>query len=147
MKTRLVLELPSDVHAIERAVERVLEKCKRCSQLPPPLRTKLRVSLSEALSNAVLYGNGRDPGKRVHLDVEVDPDRLTAQVTDEGDGFDPDTIPDPRLPENRHALRGRGLFLMRKLMDEVHYNDRGNSVTLVMRLNRRTGEVANGARR
>lgn len=136
MKTRLDLELPSDVRAIERTVERVLEKCVSCSGLPDPLHTKLRVGLTEALSNAVLYGNGRDPRKRVQLEVEVDPPRLSARVTDEGEGFDPETIPDPRLPENRHSIRGRGLFLMRNLMDEVRFNDRGNSVTLVLWLDR-----------
>ena len=134
MKTRLAFELPSDVRTIERTVERVLSECEACREVPCHLQTKLRVGLTEALSNAVLYGNGRDPGKRVHLDVEVDGERLAACITDEGDGFDPEAIPDPRLPENRHAIRGRGLFLMRKLMDEVRFNDRGNSVTLVLKL-------------
>ena len=60
--------------------------------------------------------------------------RLEARVTDQGRGFDPSTIPDPTEPENILKSGGRGLFLMRQLLDEVSYNDQGNQVTLVLRL-------------
>ena len=60
--------------------------------------------------------------------------RLEATVRDQGAGFDPTSIPDPTLPENRSRPCGRGVFLMRELLDEVSYNDQGNEVTLVLRL-------------
>ena len=60
--------------------------------------------------------------------------RLQATVKDHGDGFDPSAIPDPTRPENLTRSCGRGLFLMRQLLDEVWFNDRGNEVTLVLRL-------------
>lgn len=134
MKTRLTFELPSDIHAIEDAVDYVLDRCESCRAHASDLRLNLRVGLTEAISNAMLYGNGRDPGKRVRLEVELGPDSLVARVTDEGNGFDPEAVPDPTTPENLEKVGGRGLFLMRQLMDEVRYNEQGNSVTLVLRL-------------
>jgi serine/threonine-protein kinase RsbW len=59
---------------------------------------------------------------------------LQATIKDQGAGFDPASVPDPTRPENITRPCGRGLFLMRELLDEVSYNDRGNEVTLVLRL-------------
>ncbi|HCR03934.1 MAG TPA: hypothetical protein DIU18_01960, partial [Gemmatimonadetes bacterium] len=58
---------------------------------------------------------------------------IKARVTDEGAGFDPGGIPDPTSPDHLEKCSGRGLFLMRELMDEVHFNESGNQVTLVIR--------------
>ncbi len=81
----------------------------------------------------MLFGNDRDPAKRVRVELEVEPGEVRARIADEGRGFDPDRVPDPRLPENLTRPDGRGIFLMRALMDEVHFNSAGNSVTLVLR--------------
>jgi serine/threonine-protein kinase RsbW len=134
MDRQLVFELPNDVHCIEEAVEFVVSRCSTCEVVARKLRLNFRVGLCEALSNAMIYGNGQDPSKRVRLEVRLGPDYLTAQVTDQGRGFDPDRVPDPTTPVNLTREHGRGLFLMRQLMDEVHFNDRGNSVTLVLYL-------------
>ena len=134
METELVLELPNDLRAIEHAVDYVMQRCGSCRDYERKLRLNLRVGLTEALSNAMLYGNEQDPDKRVRVEVTVGADAITARVTDEGPGFDPARIPDPTTPANVVKAGGRGLFLMRELMDEVHFNERGNSVTLVLRL-------------
>jgi len=81
----------------------------------------------------MLFGNDRDPEKRVRVELEVEPGEVRARISDEGHGFDPDLVPDPRLPENLMRSDGRGIFLMRALMDEVHFNSAGNAVTLVLR--------------
>lgn len=128
-----VLELPNDISAIETAVERAVHCCTSASLARNRLMFNFRVGLTEALSNAILYGNGGDPQKRVRVELRVRSGEVRARVTDEGSGFDPDTVPDPRLPENIPRPDGRGIFLMRALMDEVHYNELGNSVTLVLR--------------
>lgn len=128
-----VLELPNDISAIETAVERAVHCCASARLARSRLMFNFRVGLTEALSNAILYGNGGDPRKRVWVELRVRSGEVRACVTDEGNGFDPDTVPDPRLPENIPRPDGRGIFLMRALMDEVHYNELGNSVTLVLR--------------
>ena len=81
----------------------------------------------------MLYGNRCDPAKKVRIEVSLDPSRVVLDVIDQGPGFDPDAVPDPTLPANLQRPGGRGLFLIRKLMDEVQFNDRGNAVRLVLR--------------
>jgi serine/threonine-protein kinase RsbW len=134
MKRDLVIELPTDISSIERAVEYVLGRCPTCSKQVHRLQLNLRVGLTEALSNAMLYGNCHDPSKRVLLEIDFRFGRIEARVTDQGPGFDPNAVPDPTRPENLTRPCGRGVFLMRKLMDEVSYNDLGNQVTLVLKL-------------
>lgn len=134
MADELVLELPNDIRTIEHAVDYVVDQCRQCEVHASRLRLNFKVGLTEALSNAMLYGNDRDPGKRVRVEVRVGVDEITARVTDEGAGFDPCGVPDPTLPDNVSRPCGRGIFLMRKLLDEVSFNDQGNSVTLVLRL-------------
>jgi len=129
----LIWVIPSDVSEIGGIVDAVLERCSRCPADPGKLRLNLRVGLTEALANAVVRGNGKDPAKRVRVEVHLGYRGITARVTDEGLGFDPDEVPDPTQGERLHAPHGRGLFLMRRLLDEVSFNERGNSVTLKLR--------------
>lgn len=130
----LVLELPTDIHSIGSAVEYVVSRCPACAGHARRLNLNFRVGLTEALTNAMLYGNGDDPTKRVLVEVSMVEGRLEARVRDQGAGFDPMSVPDPTHPDNISKPCGRGLFLMRKLLDEVSYNDCGNEVTLVLRL-------------
>jgi len=134
MPPDLVLDLPNDLASIQEAVDFVMQRCRTCADDPRKLRLNLRVGLTEALSNAILYGNGKDPSKRVRVEVALQDSRITARVTDEGQGFDFRELPDPTAPGNLLKPNGRGIFLMRELLDEVYFNDRGNSVTLVLRL-------------
>ena len=131
--TDLVLELPSDIQAIERAVDYVMRRCDRCMEDDRRLRLHFRVGLTEALSNAMLYGNAEDPQKRVRVEVCLGESDIRVRIQDEGNGFDPQGIPDPTAPSNLEKPGGRGIFLMRQLLDDVRFNDEGNCVTLVLR--------------
>lgn len=141
MDRELVLELPNDVRSIEHAVAYVMSRCTSCEIAARKLHLNLRVGLTEALSNAMLYGNQDDPGKRVLVEVMLARESITARVTDEGAGFDPASVPDPTTPQNLVREGGRGLFLMRELLDDVQFNEQGNSVTLVLRLEPTDGEL------
>ena len=134
MERQLVFELPNDLRCIEETVDFVISRCSTCEEVAQKLRLNFRVGLTEALSNAMIYGNGRDPSKRVRVEVFLRAGSVTACVTDEGPGFDPRGVPDPTVPSNLLEDRGRGLFLMRELMDEVRFNDCGNCVTLILHL-------------
>ncbi len=75
---------------------------------------KIMVASLEAVNNAITHGNKANPQKLVDVEIEFDNDEIRITVTDEGEGFKPDKIPDPTLPENIEELSGRGVFLMTK---------------------------------
>jgi serine/threonine-protein kinase RsbW len=131
-----VLELPSDPRLIDAAVTYLAERARAFDFGGSRLNLNLRVGVAEVLANAILYGNDGDAEKRVRVEVELTREELTLVVYDEGGGFDPHTVPDPTLPENLERTGGRGIFLLRELMDEVRYNECGNCVRLVLRRER-----------
>ncbi|ADK84593.1 response regulator receiver protein [Desulfarculus baarsii DSM 2075] len=95
------------------------------------LDNNLKLALVEAIMNAMEHGNKWDENKKIHLTVTIGADMFKIVIADEGPGFDPDKLPDPTSPEQLLAERGRGVFLMRAIMDEITYNQRGNEVTMV----------------
>lgn len=131
--TLVTLRVPSDVSCIEEAVELVTRHCLAGHDPCPHTRFRLRVVLSEALSNAVVRGNRQDCGKWVHVRAELHTRAIRLMVTDEGGGFDPASVPDPILPERLPRADGRGLFLIRKLVDSVQFNEQGNSICMTLR--------------
>ncbi len=136
MDPELIFHLPSDVLRIEDAVEKVVARCHRIierERRASRVRMNLRVALAEALSNAMLYGNGADRSKHVRVELTITAGAIITRVTDEGPGFDYEDLPDPTTREGLLKPDGRGIFLMRKLLDEVSFNERGNSVTLLLR--------------
>lgn len=88
----------------------------------------VHLALGEAFTNAIKHGNKMDPGKEVKIDYSVDVDKIEISMTDQGEGFDPEAVPDPRYGENLYKPEGRGLLLMRSYMDVIKFNEEGNSV-------------------
>jgi serine/threonine-protein kinase RsbW len=88
----------------------------------------IRLALEEALVNAIKHGNQLDRDKKVHITYQVNSDRFDVVITDEGQGFDPNDVPDPTATENLERPCGRGLMLMRYYMTTVSFASRGNSV-------------------
>ena len=129
------LDIPSDVRYIEDIVAMVTRQCAQLSYAPRQLALNVPVALTEALSNAILYGNRERPDRYVRVRAEVDRERLVVEVSDEGGGFDLETAEiDPTSPENLLREDGRGLFLMRRLMDSVErFDDRGNVIRMTLR--------------
>ena len=95
------------------------------------------VAVRESVVNAIKHGNKGDEGKRVTLVMSVHPEALEVRVQDQGTGFDPSSVPDPRAEENLLKADGRGIFFMRQFMDEVTYSfpPRGGTV---VRMTKRT---------
>ncbi|MDQ3607105.1 MAG: ATP-binding protein [Gemmatimonadota bacterium] len=128
-----VLSLPSNPQLIEDAVAVLVRRCEQFAFGGSRLYWNFRVGVSEALTNAVLHGNRGDPGKEVRVEVRLDDSRVALKVIDQGNGFDPSTVPDPTLPDNLERTGGRGVFIMCEMMDEVEFIDPGNAVRLVLR--------------
>ena len=91
----------------------------------------VHLAVEEAFLNAVKHGNKMDPDKKVQIDFSVDRDKVEISVTDQGEGFKPEGVPDPRVGRNLYKPEGRGLLLINSYMDVVRFNDRGNSVRMV----------------
>ena len=132
----LELEIPSDVREIERVVDLIRRECEVMEFAARHVMLNVPVALTEALSNAILYGNADDPAKVVRVNARIDHVRLVVEVIDEGSGFDIEqcTI-DPTTPERIESEDGRGLYLMRQLMDRVEQipGIGGNVVRLILR--------------
>ena len=91
----------------------------------------VHLALEEACVNAIKHGNKMNADKEIKIDYSVNPDGVEIFVTDEGDGFEPDSVPDPRCGKNLYKPDGRGLFLIRSYMDVVKFNERGNCMRMV----------------
>jgi serine/threonine-protein kinase RsbW len=79
---------------------------------------RIGMSVREGVINAFHYGNQEKPEKKIHLAVDINDEKLTIHVTDEGKGFRLSDVPDPLAEENLLSTSGRGIFLMRAFMDE-----------------------------
>jgi len=115
-------------------IDSFLDQRLRAAGFPDDMLADVAVSVSEVVNNAVVHGNGRNPDKQVLLDLEIKTDRVTISVQDQGNGFDPDALPDPVASENLMRDVGRGLFIVRAYMDEVHFQKVGGEglrITLV----------------
>lgn len=94
-------------------------------------RTDLEIALSEALANALIHGNAEGAGKSIFVRCYASVRKgLLIVVRDQGAGFDPEGVPDPRAADRMHLHHGRGVFLMRQLMDECIYRKGGTEVLL-----------------
>ena len=113
------------------AAQRALLDAVSGQQYDPASTFAIRLAVEEAINNAFKHGNKSDPDKPVRLDWWAVPHRLVVEVEDQGEGFDPESVPDPTLDENIEIPSGRGIMLMRAYMSEISYKDPGNRVIMV----------------
>jgi serine/threonine-protein kinase RsbW len=126
------IRIESEVENL-RIVENAIDEATTVIGISQDNYGKILVSAMEAVNNAILHGNHLVPEKIVDIEIEYKSNKLQIRVTDEGQGFRPETVPDPTTPENIEALNGRGIYLMSHLADKIEYNDKGNSVTMTFK--------------
>lgn len=131
------LTLPSNPKYIGR-VEPYLMKINACTPLDEIKMHKLMVSVTEAVNNAMIHGNKKSGTKKVRVISEILPGWLVVMIDDEGKGFRPDTLHNPLKEDNIMKESGRGVFLMRTLMDKVEFEvtKEGMEVRLWLDLNK-----------
>jgi serine/threonine-protein kinase RsbW len=125
---QMELALPSEVTAISPSVDKLMLLIKQC-RCAPGNETDIEIALREALENAVIHGNHEDPRKHVYVSCRCETEEeVSITVRDEGQGFDSNAIPDPTAPGAIESSHGRGIYLMKALMDEVQFEDGGTVV-------------------
>lgn len=123
------LQLPSRHESITK-LELLIEELADKYNVAEDTFANMMTCLNEAVINAIVHGNKLDPDKKVIVNAEIDGRRIIWTVADEGEGFDPNYIPDPTAPENLERLSGRGVFIIKQLADQCVFNARGNEIEL-----------------
>jgi serine/threonine-protein kinase RsbW len=117
---------PNNIAEVEPYVHTVFKELK----LDDALFGNMLIALTEAVSNAIIHGNKSDENKKVMVNTLSYADKISLRIEDEGQGFNPDNLPDPTAPENLLTLGGRGVYLMRHLADDVSFHENGRIVQL-----------------
>jgi len=121
----------SQLYKVERFIEEI---CDRFN-LSNSYFGNISIALMEAVDNAIKHGNSGDERREVVVDFESKPGELVFRVKDEGGGFDESEIKDPTEAKTEEdAYRGRGLFMIKALTDEVNFYDQGSSIELIFRI-------------
>ncbi|MGH9790624.1 MAG: ATP-binding protein [Candidatus Acidiferrales bacterium] len=131
-KLRLILSesIPSRTEEVEPLVQRFVSNLAGLVEMDGH-RDAIDLALREALVNAIVHGNKHHPGKKVRAECYRTHGRqILLVVRDQGRGFDPRRIQDPTRPANLERATGRGIFLIRKFMDQVRFCDGGREIQM-----------------
>lgn len=123
------LQLPSKYESITQ-LEALIEEIADKYQVSEDTFANMMTCMNEAAINAIVHGNKLDDDKTVIINAEVEPKRIIWTITDEGNGFDYNHLPDPTAPDRIEELTGRGVFILKHLADQCVFNDKGNEVEL-----------------
>ncbi|OGC79383.1 MAG: hypothetical protein A2145_02670 [candidate division Zixibacteria bacterium RBG_16_40_9] len=113
------IKVPSDLDYLAEVDKFVEQKLKKTTLNKSQL-ADIAISVTEAVTNAMLHGNKKDPHKEVTIDVEVKPKEIVITIQDQGNGFDPDKVPNPTQGD-LIKVAGRGVFIYKTLMDKVEF--------------------------
>jgi len=127
---RRSIVVASKASSLDEVCERIVSEAERHKYSEDDIFA-VHLALEEAFINAVRHGNKDCLGKGIAVDYTITAERIEISVTDQGNGFDPQAVPDPRSAENLYKTCGRGLLLMRCFMNKVEFNEVGNCVRMV----------------
>ena len=117
---------PSNIALVSQFVDKVTQKYR----LSDDLQGTLMISLTEAVNNAIIHGNQLDPSKQVDIQLQRSKNKLRIKVSDQGNGFDHTSLPDPTCPEHICNCGGRGVYLMNELCEKMEYANGGSTVMM-----------------
>lgn len=123
------MKVPSEIKSIRRVSSKILSSLSPY-ELNKDTLFDIRLCTEEAVRNAIVHGNGLRKGSRVSVCYWVDKDKLHVEIEDEGAGFGLNTVPDPTENSNIIKRSGRGVYLIKKLMDRVSFNEKGNKIKM-----------------
>lgn len=127
------LVLDSRMDSINQ-IEKLIDNQAQMLGIDDDVYGKYMLSVVESVNNAIVHGNKMSSEKKVHVHYHITNERIEVSVRDEGDGFDPEALPDPTAEENVMKDCGRGIYLMRHLADSLTFENQGRMVRLVFNL-------------
>jgi len=119
-------------------VEKILTNVNNDFRLPETEFKNLIIAVSEIVMNAIVHGNKLDEKKMVRVSVDFDDKQLKITIKDEGNGFDFDKKQDPTLDENIFKSSGRGLYIVKSLIENVEYINTGKGSKVIITINKKT---------
>lgn len=122
--------VPNDLRSAKRAEDRIMAELARYGY-DADTSFAIKLSLEEAITNAVKHGNKNDPAKRIVVRFQITVQRTVIMVADDGTGFSPEKVPDPTADKNLERPNGRGIMLMHAYMTKVWFSETGNEVWML----------------
>jgi serine/threonine-protein kinase RsbW len=122
-----ILVISSHKSELQR-VEKFVKDVFAYFEIPLKYYNKVLLTISEATINSIVHGNKSDLQKKVELDVDCKNHLISVRITDEGEGFNYETLPDPTKQENILKESGRGIHIIKSVAKSVSFNKKGNSV-------------------
>jgi serine/threonine-protein kinase RsbW len=130
LREKIEFVIPSKIEWMHEVLSYLIERTAHLGIIKPST-SNIFVALDEAIANAIKHGNKSDPNKRIHVVADISAEQAIFTITDEGDGFDLNSLPNPTDPDYIMRPCGRGVMLIYHIMDEVRYNTRGNQIVMV----------------
>ena len=130
---KIVIKVPSEIGYLSKVSSEILESLAPY-RMDEAALFDIRLCVEEAVWNAIVHGNHCDKSLSVEITYRVEQDKLNIEVADSGKGFDHARLPDPTKDENLTRNNGRGVYLIKRLMDVVEYNESGNKIKMVKSL-------------
>ena len=130
-----LITIPSDIRYIKKVSSKILDKLSpHCKD--DDLLFDIKLCIEEAVRNAIVHGNLSNKKKKVSVLFRIDDRKVLVEVADEGRGFDHKEVPDPTENDNIMKNSGRGVYLIKRLMDLVEYNGSGSKIIMTKNLKR-----------
>ena len=123
------IELPSERGASRLIMEELLDRLGEHGWASADIFS-IHLAAEEAIVNAIVHGNKLDVDKKVQVKCFVSPKAARIEITDEGDGFKPEEVPDCTQDDRLEVPNGRGVMLIHNFMTRVEYNEKGNRVLM-----------------
>ena len=125
------LKIPSNPDRLPQ-VDELAQKAAREMGFTKEQSDDISIAVTEIVNNAIIHGNKTDTSKNVIITFKIEKDQLTIVITDEGNGFNPDEVDDPTAPGNILKSKGRGIYIVRHLMDKVSFSSGPDGMIITM---------------
>jgi len=125
------LKIPSNPDRLPQ-VDELAQKAAREMGFTKEQSDDISIAVTEIVNNAIIHGNKTNVSKNVKITFKIEKNQLTIVITDEGNGFNPDEVEDPTTKGNILKSKGRGIYIVRHLMDKVSFNSSPDGMIITM---------------